>query len=1139
MKLVQNFLILLLLISLGIFSVVSARDLSNQNKEPLFERSALSVSDTIPTHLINWPLYHGLHRTGQIDATFSCFGSFGIGFSHPFSGFPTPTYPLGFVTPPDTGSEYLWAGAIWIGGIVDGDTLVSVGGDGWQAIYEFFPPNFRSPKKRGTVNPVDYIADQNYRAEFADTVELPQNTFDPFDFYHRPLNIKVASRNFSWHSSPENKTIIYDLVITNVGNKTINDGYAGFYFDCDVGNLPLSSWTDDLTGSLKEHGIGYIIDDDGDFAFELADRAFAFKFLSSSFEASDTNYNWWLSNGNPDYDFGPRQRGNTENPFRDFGTGGIGTPEGDANKYYIMSFDEWDYDQIRTATMGDTSPVWIPPNEETASDFSDGFDTRFMMSIGPFDLKPDSSARVLFTTFTGEFVHPGPGAINYLPDLPDIYLSLLYFDDLIATAAVAEILADSLLDPHLPPLGLQLVYDSSDEAELQWDPWAYPDVNGYYLYIAETPLETLPYPGAVPPWWSPPSGTLPNIIERTYRSSLDTLDRQKHYLAQIAHKIFSEAGERSKPIQFKINPRPNPLQLVSRYAFANPGGPLKIKWKTPDTDIVDHINIYKFTDSAEAVQGYHAFYDRGYQAQFIQPVDSFFVNDKTYYFYAMEPYAVLSGNDSSFFDSNVTEGEAYLIVAADEYGFESEFSKVIISNVVAEKTKDILLITNSLALTPHRYTYLDSILSFYHDILQGFDYDTYDYRDSTNITNCPNRSINCMDWHDFMSYRLVIVDDRLTESLFSNKYQDTTGGFERYIAYGGKLAYFGRFSGFGWGLSYQNGTPGYVDIGHSFVKDFLGIDSIFFGGEKYYRTNSSEPYIDSLFGFTLARQTGVGLPSAFLDRGRDPFTPRLRNFWTMPTPPGVATFVSNDRAEITHLFRSEYAGTSVQEGKVVGVRTHLPGLNASTYTFGFHLWYMDKVNARELIDGILSSSPFSLAAKTTINKEKFHVFESFSIEPSFATVYVGNIEQGIDVNAVSESSIKLNSSTEPNSISILSSHPAFDGQVLSIEVPLREFFREYSPVWDTVTVVYSVSAELQDERAIRALGSFTLIGRLRRDINHDGQVNIADLTLLVDYLFRNSELPEPTEQSDFNNDGAVNIIDLTSLVDSIFRGIPL
>ncbi|MCH9025206.1 MAG: hypothetical protein IH931_07720 [candidate division Zixibacteria bacterium] len=133
----------------------------------------------------------------------------------------------------------------------------------------------------------------------------------------------------------------------------------------------------------------------------------------------------------------------------------------------------------------------------------------------------------------------------------------------------------------------------------------------------------------------------------------------------------------------------------------------------------------------------------------------------------------------------------------------------------------------------------------------------------------------------------------------------------------------------------------------------------------------------------------------------------------------------------------------------------------------------------------------------------------------------------------------MNSSTVPSSVEILSSHPDYDGKVLKLEVSLRELFGEYSPVWDTILAVYSINANLEDDRSVRTLGSFTLIGRLRRDINQDGLVGIKDLTLLVDYLFRNGKLPEPLVLSVVNSDGSVNILDLIKLVDYIFRGNPL
>ena len=88
--------------------------------------------------MINWPLFHGLHSTGEIKASFSCFGVFGLNYTS--AGYDYPDTPaVSFVTPPESGVEYLFGGALWIGGIVEGDTLVTTGHDGWIGRREFFP----------------------------------------------------------------------------------------------------------------------------------------------------------------------------------------------------------------------------------------------------------------------------------------------------------------------------------------------------------------------------------------------------------------------------------------------------------------------------------------------------------------------------------------------------------------------------------------------------------------------------------------------------------------------------------------------------------------------------------------------------------------------------------------------------------------------------------------------------------------------------------------------------------------------------------------------------------------------------------------------------------------------------------------
>ncbi|MBU8933406.1 MAG: dockerin type I repeat-containing protein [candidate division Zixibacteria bacterium] len=61
---------------------------------------------------------------------------------------------------------------------------------------------------------------------------------------------------------------------------------------------------------------------------------------------------------------------------------------------------------------------------------------------------------------------------------------------------------------------------------------------------------------------------------------------------------------------------------------------------------------------------------------------------------------------------------------------------------------------------------------------------------------------------------------------------------------------------------------------------------------------------------------------------------------------------------------------------------------------------------------------------------------------------------------------------------------------------------------------------------------------LRGNVDDDGEVNIADLTYLVAYLFTGGPPPPCLEEADVNGDGEINIADLTYLVAYLFTGGP-
>ena len=106
---------------------------------------------------------------------------------------------------------------------------------------------------------------------------------------------------------------------------------------------------------------------------------------------------------------------------------------------------------------------------------------------------------------------------------------------------------------------------------------------------------------------------------------------------------------------------------------------------------------------------------------------------------------------------------------------------------ISDRSRDILLMTyTTYSLTNN--VHLDSVLSFYSDVLSGYDYDIYLHIDSASGKDCTVEPFRCIDWHDFMPYKMVIIDDGMSELVLSDFYEDATAGFERYLWSGGKLA---------------------------------------------------------------------------------------------------------------------------------------------------------------------------------------------------------------------------------------------------------------------------------------------------------------------------------------------------------------
>ncbi len=428
-----------------------------------------------------------VHRVGQLSMTVSNKGTFGTGFldnpTGPDGGrAPSAEYPI------NSGIEYLFAGALWIGAVVGRDTVVSTGADGWRSTGQELNPasldeqisNGEEMKMRSISDPEDpefslAKSQEDITSVYFDTltVGLPS---DQFNTNHVPLGIKVRETTYAWSYDYADDFVLFDYKITNISSRTLEKVYMGIYVDGDVGHTATLSngqgAQDDICGfrlavdqlNIRRSKcdftdtirIAWIADNDGNGSevpivptskseyIRATDPTgvTGTRVVRTPSDSLDFSFNWWVSNGNAPLDFGPRLKGTNDDPFRDFG-GFLGTPEGDKNKYYIMSHEEFDYDQL-FSSVNFTSEGWLPPGPQS-SDISNGFDTRYLLSFGPFIVFPGETLPITFAYVAGEKFHTDPQAMRKLFTgfQPERYAEQLNFKQLGTNAQWASWIYDN------------------------------------------------------------------------------------------------------------------------------------------------------------------------------------------------------------------------------------------------------------------------------------------------------------------------------------------------------------------------------------------------------------------------------------------------------------------------------------------------------------------------------------------------------------------------------------------------------------------------------------------------------------------------------------------------------------------------
>ncbi|MEA3297107.1 MAG: fibronectin type III domain-containing protein, partial [candidate division Zixibacteria bacterium] len=959
MRIVAVIVVLLLVVGENV-TAQNKYDQQSYSKKAYPTQEANSSESVLISSQDEWPVYSVRQSTSKFSATVTSIGKVDSYDSD------EPAFEF----PPGSGFGYLWDARLWIGGIIGEDTLVSLAygfyqwwdetreyyiGTGRQSFY----PSEATPYDMRALYPIDVGTSDSYRTEFVDTFTTG---FDGLLTGHTPLNLKVLQKSYCLDVNPYRNILLLDFTVTNIGTEIIKEAYVGVIIDADAYSVSSDNgYEDDLMGSLRNINTCYAIDNDGDpyggyFTAGISPvDGLGFRPTRIYPPVTDTNFNWWIVGY--DWSFGPRQQGTLEEPYREFSPAGTGAPCTDPNRYYLLSHREWDYDQVMSATIGPSDSMWMYQDQGQAQAVSHGADGLMLMSIGPVDLLPDSSMRAVFALFGSEFIHIDPtNYLNLAYDRWETFYDNLHFGVLRSTAEKALELTDSILSPMThPPTGLELVKLSSDTALLQWDPWVFPDVLGYNIYLTQ-----IEWPSKVAGAGSYQNLTLaaspPDsfyTITRTGREQIVGLQPRQLYFVSVAHVTQSGEGALSQPILLgNINTtlESAPIDMKREFAFYTEEDPsVKLEWEPPENGEVLYYNIYKAADSAESVARYESFI--AFDTSGIPYEHAFSVEygDRQVYFYQIQAYD--STDITTYVDQNPDEGSYYWVTAVLSTGGETSFSDLVKCEKTLRKTRDIVVILGATS-GQMDFVHNDSIINFYRNLLDGYDFDLYNWND-TNLIRITCPSEYCTNWLDLSPFRMVIVEEFPSPKILSGTTEPVHKLLTRLIDAGQNLAYFGIPPG-NEHISPTTTVEVIVYDTGSFEAQYLGLDSteIRSWSENYGEYDA----IDTLAGFNGALPVTDEWPILRYDTSGHYLKEIMEVlFVDEPCLPLTPVFLPDEETEILYSYQSLYPNSSQLSGKPCGLRNRRN--KTDTYAFSFHLWAMESSGARALIDQLMTGIP--------------------------------------------------------------------------------------------------------------------------------------------------------------------------------------
>jgi hypothetical protein len=647
-----------------------------------------------------------VHRWPNINFSVTNFGFLGsregqFGDTEEFFD-PAP----GAMFPAGSDLDYLFQGAIWIGAEIDTvdqngnpvvDTLVSVGADGWWGnVYELWPGD----RPGGAMWRDNITADEEIYAVYFDTTIRNYPYWDPNDQRpHIPLGLKITQQTKAWSSPDFNEFIILDYIIENIGARFLHNIWIGFYYDGDVWHYSQGGhWgvQDDICGYVQrgDYGIGWIADNDGqpdgDTLFnELSPIGVTgLILLNSTAPGLETNFNWWISNINSFYDWGPQLVANYQGPFPG---GGDGTPGGDKAKYSVMSNGEHDYGQIWCDLSYWENNGWITGSPQSA-DLAEGYDTRFLISFGPFDLPAGEIETLTVALIGGSEFHTDPANFQtylqgHTSDSNSIaqYYANLGFNQFLemSDSAISFYQQGYANIPPGPPIYFRITDWAGDFIKLDWSNIYPPNL-----------LEFRIYRGTQPGVYDPQKLTPDGFIDSVFVDSTVQNNQTYYYVITSVNTLGLEGGY-SNEVSVNTGQPQTPTGLTATAGNTE----IQLDWPPlPEPDIYGFI-IYKA--------------------------------DTSYLFTVID-----TSMTNTYTDVGLTNGlyYYYFITAIDSFQNVS-FNSDTVSALPMGLDSGILLVNGN--RDDNSNPDYDSMMVFYENILNNYTYDTTSavIDELTDITN--------------------------------------------------------------------------------------------------------------------------------------------------------------------------------------------------------------------------------------------------------------------------------------------------------------------------------------------------------------------------------------------------------------------